>query len=202
MTLAPLSGSTVRSRFSSLLACGLMLTSTIGIAQSQTTWFGEVADGEWLAGIKLGAVAPDIPGFDTAPIASLVIGYQFARPIGDRGTASIELEIGTSQDADINESGIYGPGNYDVHTAGLFMNYRTAGTVYFKGKVGVLDSNIDARYDSGQNIKFNDAAFALGLGLGVRLGGEDARTVLEGEWVTASGDNDINYFHLGANIEF
>ena len=27
-------------------------------ADSQTTWFGEVADGEWLAGIKLGSSRP------------------------------------------------------------------------------------------------------------------------------------------------
>jgi hypothetical protein len=173
----------------------------MSIADSQTTWFGEVADGEWLAGIKLGAVAPDIPGYDTAPIATLVFGYQFSRPVGDRGSASIELELGTSDDADITSSGFNGSGEYDVHTAGLFFNYRSPGTVYFKGKVGILDSNIDSRFDSGADLKSNDAAFALGLGFGVRLG-EDGRTTLEAEWMSASGDNDINYYNLGANIAF
>ena len=89
-----------------------------------------------------------------------------------------------------------------MHTFGVFFNYRSPGTVYFKGKLGLLDSNIDTRYDSGEKVKSNDAALALGLGFGVRLGGNDGRTTLEGEWVTTSGDNDINFYNLGANIEF
>ncbi len=183
-----------------LLACSLLAASSLSIADPQTTWFGEVADGQWLAGIKLGAIVPDFDGYDdAATIAAVVVGYQFSRPIGDRGSASIELELGTSDTANITNSGFEGSGDYDIHTAGLFFNYRSPGTVYFKGKVGVLDSNIDSRFDSGKNVKSNDASFALGLGLGVHVG---KRTTIEGEWVSTSGDNDINYYNLGANIAF
>ena len=186
-----------------LFACSVLLTSSASIADSQTTWFGEVADGQWLAGIKLGAIVPDLQGYDdAATVAAVVIGYQFSRPIGDRGSASIELELGTSDTANISSSNPNGPGDYDIHTAGVYFNYRSPGTVYFKGKVGILDSNIDSRFDSGKRVKSNDASLALGLGFGVHLGGEDGRTTIEAEWLTTSGDNDINYYNLGANFAF
>lgn len=186
----------------SLLAGCLLAVSSAGFADSQTTWFGEVADGEWLAGIKLGGAAPDIAGYDDAFTGTIVLGYQFSRPAGDRGRSSIEFEFSTSDDADIAPAGIRGSGEYDIHTFGVFFNYRSPGTVYFKGKLGLLDSNIDSRFDSGENVKSNDASAALGLGFGVRLGGNDSRTALEGEWVTTTGDNDINFYNLGLNIEF
>ena len=135
-------------------------------------------------------------------MGGIVLGYQFSRPAGDRGRSSIEFEFSTSDNADINPSGIRGPGEYDLHTFGVFFNYRSPGTVYFKGKLGLLDSNIDSRFDSGQNVKSNDASIALGLGFGVRLGGNDSRTALEAEWMSTSGDNDINFYNLGLNVEF
>ena len=183
-----------------LLACCLLATSTISSADSETTWFGEVADGQWLAGIKVGAIVPDFDGYDdAATVAAVVVGYQFARPIGDRGTASIELELGTSDTANITNSELGGSGDYDIHTAGLFFNYRSPGTVYFKGKLGIFDTNIDSRFDSGQNVKSNDASFALGLGFGVHV---TESAMIEGEWVSSMGDNDINYYNLGANFLF
>jgi hypothetical protein len=185
-----------------VLACCLLAVSSVSFADSHTTWFGESADGEWLAGFKLGGVATDIGGHDDAFAGTIVLGYQFSRPAGDRGRSSIEFEFSSSDDADISPSGIRGIGEYDMHTFGVFFNYRSPGTVYFKGKLGVLDSNIDSRFDSGTNIKSNDAAFALGLGFGVRLGGNDGRTSLEVEWVSSSGDNDLNMYNLGLIVEF
>lgn len=185
-----------------LLACCLLVASSSSFADSQTTWFGEAADGQWLAGVKLGAAAPDIDGYDDAFLGTVVVGYQFSRPAGDRGRSSVEFEFSTSEDADISPYGIRGAGEYDMHTFGVFFNYRSPGTVYFKGKLGLLDSNIDSRFDSGEKIKSNDASLALGLGFGVRLGGNDGRTALEAEWVSSSGDNDINYYNLGLIIEF
>lgn len=194
---------TLRSGIQGLLACSLLAVSSMSLAaDSETTWFGEVADGQWLAGIKLGAMSPDNPGFQDAGMATFVFGYQFSRPIGDRGSASVELELGVTNSAGIDTADFRGEGDWDAHTLGLFMNYRSPGTVYFKGKLGILDSNIDARYDSGTDIKFNDTAFAYGIGAGVRLGGDDGRTTLEAEWMGASGDNDVNYYNLGVNFEF
>lgn len=171
-------------------------------ADSQTTWFGEVADGEWLAGIKLGAIDPDIPGYDETPMGTLVLGYQFSRPVGDRGSSSIELELGFSGSENLGFDSEIGNGEYDVQAAGVYFNYRSPGTVYFKGKIGLLDTNIDTQLASGAEFKNNDAALAFGLGAGVRLGGDDGRATLEAEWVSSSGDIDVNMYNLGANIEF
>ena len=189
-----------------LLQLGLLsLGLTVGVAaqaDSQTTWFGEVADGEWLAGIKLGAVDPDIPGCDETPMGTLVLGYQFSRPIGDRGSSSIELELGFSGSENLGIDSQFGDGEYDVQAAGVYFNYRSPGTVYFKGKLGILDTNIDTKLISGTEFKNNDASLAFGLGAGVRLGGDDGRATLEAEWVSSAGDIDINMYNLGANIEF
>jgi len=70
-----------------------------------TTWFGEESDGTWLAGIKFGVTENNAPGYDSASTATLVVGYQFSRPVGEGGTASVELELAASEDARI------GPGN-------------------------------------------------------------------------------------------
>ncbi len=200
MTIIQPTKKTLSSGRKASLACCLLMASSISIADSETTWFGEVAEGQWLAGIKAGAIVPDFDGYDdSATVAAVVIGYQFARPVGDRGTASIELELGTSNTANINNSDLGGSGEYDIHTAGLFFNYRSPGTVYFKGKLGLFDTNVDSRFDSGQNVKSNDASIALGLGFGVHV---TENAMVEGEWVSSMGDNDINYYNLGANFLF
>ena len=184
-----------------LLGIGLT-ASLITHADSQTTWFGEVADGEWLAGIKVGAIDPDIPGYDETPMGTVVLGYQFSRPVGDRGSSSIELELGFSGSEDLGIDSTVGGGEYDVQAAGVYFNYRSPGTVYFKGKIGILDTNIDTQLINGQEFKNNDAALAFGLGAGLRLGGDDGRATLEAEWVSSTGDIDLNMYNFGANIEF
>ena len=192
----------IRSSLKGMLLCSLIASGAAQAQDSETTWFGEVAEGEWLAGIKLGAMSPDIEGFDDTGFATFVFGYQFARPAGDRGRSSIEVELGVSDSANINATDARGIGEYDAHTLGVFFNYRSPGTVYFKGKAGILDSNIDAMYDSGLDEKYDDTAFAYGLGFGVRLGGNDSRATLEAEWMGATGDNDLQFYNLGLNIEF
>ena len=108
-------------------------------------------------------------------MGTLVLGYQFSRPVGDRGSSSIELELGFSGSEDLGIDSEIGNGEYDVQAAGIYFNYRSPGTVYFKGKIGLLDTNIDTKLASGAEFKSNDAALAFGLGAGVRLGGDDGR---------------------------
>lgn len=194
--------------FVKALACtALLMCSTSYAADEQTTWFGEVADGQWLAGIKLGVVEADLASieganYDSSEMVTFVFGYQFSRPIGNGGTSSIELELGTTNDSDIGGGGgINGVGEWDMHTSAVFFNYRTPGTVYFKAKLGFLDSNIDSRFFGNRTIKSDDASFAGGLGFGVRLAGTNNINI-EGEWVTTAGDNDVNYFNLGGIVEF
>jgi len=184
-----------------LLSTILLSPLALSTEKEPTTWFGENADGEWLAGVKLSSVQPDLAGYDSATMGTLVLGYQFARPAGDRGRSSIELEIGASNTADISAGGTNHVAEYDMHTFGVFFNYRSPGTVYFKGKLGAIDSNIDTSYRDGSKAlpKLNDTAFAFGLGLGVRVG---QNATVEADWVSAAGDNDVNYYSLGGNIEF
>lgn len=193
--------------FLKALACTALIASSASYADSQTTWFGEVADGQWLAGIKLGVAEVDLASiegadYDSTQMVTLVLGYQFSRPVGNGGTSSVEVEFGTTNDGAIDRA-VRGVGEWDMHTSSLFFNYRSPGTVYFKAKLGVIDSNIDSRFRGGRTIKSDDASIAGGFGLGVHLGGNAAAKFnIEGEWVTASGDNDVNYFNIGGMVEF
>ena len=176
----------------SLVSAALLLLPVSMVnAQESTTWFGHSADGQWLVGVKLGKIENNRAGnFDDADNYTLVLGYQFARAIGTDGSATIELELGDSDDADF-DSHIFGS-QWSVRTAGLFMTYRTPGTVYFKGKVGILHSDLD----------FNDVLpdqddtnFAIGAGFGILLGAKQNFN-LEVEYTGTSGDNDLNIWNL------
>ena len=182
-----------------LFTSAFLLASSASFAAGQTTWFGETADGNWMAGLKFGAAELDIEDYNRAKTTALVIGYQFSRPIGDNGSASIEMEIATSDDAKIDSP--FAQGDWKINSEAVYMNYRSPGTVYFKTKVGILHNQITQQFAFGDVVS-DDTAFALGFGGGVRLGAADNRVNIEAEWVSASGDHDINYFSLGGVIEF
>ncbi len=202
-----LAGISLRKAASAALLSSLLFSPLAYSAENETqkepvTWFGETADGEWLAGVKLGVAQPDLEGYDNATMGTLVVGYQFARPAGDRGRSSIEMELGISNTNDISANGVSHVAEYDIHTFAMFFNYRSPGTVYFKGKLGFIDSNIDTSYpnDGPKALpKMHDTSLAFGLGLGMRV---SKNGTIEAEWVSASGDNDINYYNIGGNIEF
>ncbi len=183
----------------SLLALSI---SSPSIADTQsTTWFGEEADGQWLAGIKFGVTENNAAGYNSASTGTVVVGYQFSRPIGEGGTASIEVELGTSETSNIGIGNEFGAtGKWKTDTTALFFTYRSPGTVYFKGKAGILDSNINSKFPLG-SVESNDANFAFGVGVGLRVGGERDVSV-EAEWVGTSGDHDLNQFNLGAHMAF
>lgn len=182
----------------SVIAASLSLGSAHA-AGAGTTWFGETADGQWLAGIKLGSVTNDNPRFDDATNATLVLGYQFSRIIGDRGTASVEFEIGDSiSDGDLRTTA---NGEWGVQTLGVYLTYRSPGTIYFKGKLGVQDTDVQTRNSGSINLDRSDANFAYGAGLGIVLG-RDQNINLEVEWVGVSGDNDLNFFNIGGHYRF
>ena len=182
-----------------LAAIGFLSVSTATYAQEGTTWFGDTADGQWLAGIKYGSMTNDDPGFQDADAYTLVLGYQFARPVGDNGSSSIELELTDTEEADLN-NGISN-GFWDATTIGLFITYRTPGTVYFKGKVGLLASDLKAEINEVDVADTSDVAFAYGAGLGVRLGAQQ-NVNLELEWTGASGEHDLSHVTIGGQILF
>ncbi len=180
------------------LASALLVLCTFSVqAQEGTTWFGQPADGQWLVGVKLGQVSNNNPGFSNADNTTVVLGYQFAREVGVKGTASIEFEFSESDDA-LTNSGGFGS-KWEVSTFGLFLNYRSPGTVYFKTKLGILTSDIES--PTGTFASRTDSSFAYGAGIGLRLG-ERQNFNLELDWTGTSGDNDIDIVSLGGTIAF
>lgn len=184
-----------------------VLTATTALAQSgpreDGTFFGYEARGKWMVGIKAAKVQNSEADFGDATNVGFLFGYTFARPIGINGTAAIEFEgTGTASDGDIGpESNLAAAGTsgeWDVDTLAIFFAYRTPGVVYFKGKLGGMQSKVSAKLPGG-NVDQDDFSFAYGAGLGVRLG---TMGRIEAEYTGASGDNDIGLISLGGILEF
>ena len=182
-----------------LAAAGLMAMSWGVSAQEGTTWFGDTADGQWLAGIKYGSMTNDDPGFSDADAYTLVLGYQFARPIYEQGSASVEFEFTDTDEANIN-NGI-NSGRWDATTLAAYIAYRTPGTVYFKGKIGLLHSDVKVEINEVDVSDGSDVAFGYGAGIGLRLGAEQ-NINLELEWVGASGEQDLSHVTIGGQYLF
>ena len=183
----------------SLSAAFLISATTLTHAQSGTTWFGDSSDGQWLAGIKYGQVSNDDFGFRDADTYSIILGYQFARPVNTDGTSTLELEYTDSDEAS-RDTGISGD-EWEFESYGLYLTYRTPGTVYFKGRVGLLNSEITS-LSNGINVGTDsDTNFAYGAGFGIVLG-ENQNVNLELDWTAGSGDNDVSLVNFGGYIRF
>jgi len=167
---------------------------------AEPTWFGQTADGSWLVGADFGAAQIGRNGHQDTSNAGITVGYEFSRPIGFSGTSTIEFSATTSTtDGSIGFDSIYGAtGNWDVDTQSLFFTYRTPGTVYFKGKLGGIQSSIRSRGTT-FNIKEDDTSLGFGAGLGLRPW---KNVAFEAEYVGASGTNDISLITIGAKIGF
>ena len=106
-----------------------------------------------------GPVEPDIAGFDSATAGGVRLGAEFA----DVGLAEFdaELEFATSID-----EGDTASGTWDYQSIGAFVTARSAGAVYFIGRVGVVDQEIDP---SGSGA-ISESGEAVGLGIGAGIG--------------------------------
>ena len=192
-----------RKAISGLLpAIAVMFASGPVLADNNDTWFGKRAPGQWYIGVKAGKVKNGLRGTNDASNKGLLVGYEFARAIGDSdGTASIELEATSTSD-----EGTFGPtsdlgtsGTWDASTLGLFMVYRTAGNVYFKVKGGVQMSNVNYHAPGATSLQTDDASLAGGVGLGVKVG--DSGNV-EVEYAGETGDNDLGNLSLSGHVRF
>lgn len=182
-----------KKRAISLVSAALLLLPvSFANAQESTTWFGNSADGQWLVGVKLGQLENNSQSgfFDELENYTLVLGYQFARRVGTNGSASIELDLSESDDADF-DSHIAGS-QWNARTVGLFIAYRTPGKVYFKGKVGLMYSKLE--FDEALP-KEDDTNVAFGAGFGLLLGARQNMN-LELEYTGTSGDNDLDIWNL------
>lgn len=183
------------------LLCALAVWSISSVfAQEGTTWFGDSADGQWLAGIKYGQAINDDLGYSDADAYTLVLGYRFAREVGVKGSSNFEFEFTDSYEASRN-TGVAGD-NWDLRSYGAYLTYQTPGTVYFKARLGLLHSEV--RTEAPGSFKLSsvrDTNFAYGAGFGLVLG-ENQNINLELDWTAASGDDDISLVNLGGTVRF
>jgi len=159
-------------------------------------FFGKNAPGKWIIGGKLANIDPNTPGVDVedADAAGIVLGYEFARSIGDAGGSStVEFEYITG-DSDSSQFGT----EYDVDVANIFFTYRSAGTVYYKLKGGLTYTNFDIN-TLGVRSDFEDVSAGFGVGLGYRVGDLG---VIELEYATETGDADVDIIGVNALLEF
>ncbi len=135
---------------------------------------------EIILGVKIGAADPDADGFDAISTGSVQLGYEFVDLIAV--DVALEAEYSTSlSDAE-------GPaGDYSYEHKGLFASVRSIGPVYFIGRVGYIDAEID---QAGGAVSDSGAAYGVGIGFsaGVRW---------ELEWTTYEfEENDTNQITL------
>ena len=191
------------SRRATQLSAALCLFGALSTTSfaDEPTWFGETADGEWFAGLRVAAAQSGENAFSDATNVGILLGYQFSRPVGFNGSSSIEFEFTTSaSDGNVGGSSQFGvPGTWDVDTFAVYFAYRTPGTVYFKGKGGIIKSDVTVQLPTG-TVSFDDASFSLGAGLGFRLLDDTAN--IELEFSGTSGDNDISLLSLGGTLLF
>lgn len=204
-----------------ITACKYCLVCLIAIMASQSAFaqittvdtsgpfFGNHAKGKWMIGIKAGKIDNNAEDIDDADAIGLVLGYEFAKPVGIGGTSTIELEYISGDETEALD----GFATYEAEMLNLFMTYRSPGTLYYKFKLGLSYSNVEANGLFGINIPpandlgdFNqvplvdinseeDVALAGGIGLGFRI--QDFG-VIEIEHVSDAGNNDLSLTTISA----
>ena len=128
--------------------------------------------------------------------AGIVLGYEFARSIGNAGgTSTVELED-ISGDDDINS---LGGANVDVEVANLFFTYRSPGTLYYKIKGGLSASEIEINSAFNGRSSASETGLAGGIGLGYRVGDLG---VIELEYQLDASDADLGILSLNGLLEF
>ncbi len=191
------------SKLNTLIIKAISLTSITLAATSANAadnglnngpFFGKEAPGKWIIGVKAGSVDANSEFVDDADAVGVVLGYEFARPIGNSGGSStVELEY-----IQADETPISGFGNYEVDMLNLFFTYRTAGKLYFKAKAGASFSTLTLTTPA-FDTDIDDVSLAGGIGLGYRIG---EYGVVEIEYSDDTGDNDLGMLALNALLEF
>ncbi|MBI3545191.1 MAG: porin family protein [Gammaproteobacteria bacterium] len=150
------------------------------------------ADNPLYVGLKGGVMMVDLSEYDQATSAGVVLGYKI---FGNADSSlAIEGEYTTSSSADINVLGF--KGKWDIDTWAAYLAYRIGGDMYFKGKVGYLNEDINVDI-VGANISGSDSGLSVGIGVGWKLGKKNA---LELEYTVI--EQDVNFVSLGVNFSF
>jgi len=140
-----------------------------------------MAHAELLLGAKTG---PMLVKFDAADIdddpvnAGLMVGYEFGVLFGDLA-AEAELTRTVTAGSAVGE-------DLEVDTQGLYLSFTTAGPLYFKAKVGLMNASIDAG-----GLSEDEDGETYGIGAGLSLG------LFRVELELTSIDDDINFISIG-----
>lgn len=144
--------------------------------------YASSASAELLIGAKAGLVDYDVSGSDPGVNGSVQLGYEvldlIAADIAIEGELSTSLVDGSAPNGD----------DVSFESKGIYASLRTAGPVYFIGRVGFADAEINNTSDT-------DTSVGVGVGfstLGLRW---------EVEYTTYTvKDVDVNYVTLGLSF--
>ena len=110
----------------------VITTWTYGVSAREST-YGENNRGKWIIGGKVANLDTNQAGVNDAEAAGVVLGYEFAQPIGEDGTASVELEYLRGDETLISIEDPF-QREYSTDVVNLFFTYRSGGQIYFKLK--------------------------------------------------------------------
>ena len=143
--------------------------------------FSTSAYAEFLLGVKTG---PMLVKFDDADVSDdptnlgISVGYELGVFVGG---LAIEAEFTRSLAA-----GSVLDNDLEVSTQGVYASFTTAGPLYFKARVGLMDATLDA---GGLTEDENGETYGVGVGLSLGL----FRIELE----YTSIDDDVNFISIG-----
>ncbi len=170
------------------------------------------AKGKWIVGLKAAQVEvrgleSDAFALEEADAYGIVVGYEFNQSIGrTNGTASFEVEVLTTDETNI-EALDSSFGEYEADIINAFFAYRSSGQVFFKAKGGIsyvdasTNFNVFAPGTTGA-VQFDDFSFAGGFGVGVRLGKDRIKGLIELEYTADTGDAEVNIISLNGAVNF
>lgn len=124
--------------------------------------FAEGADATGpYAGISFNNDSVSVSGVDVddATAAGLLLGYRFAESV------AIELATGGGE----HDFTAFPGCSMEVSTVAVYGAFRTAGNVYFKGKLGMLNEELTSTGLCG-GVTGDDTGMSYGLGGGVNFG--------------------------------
>ena len=198
------SSSLFHTRLVFKLFCTALLLFITPLAQADNDgpFFGSYAAGKWMIGAKVAKVQNGRDGFNDGDGTGVILGYEFARPVGYDGKAAIEVEVLRSNETSIDPASSFlsggTTGTWDADLTNVFMAYRSPGTIYFKGKLGFQRAQTQLKVP-GTTVETEDAAFAWGVGLGMRLSDWG---IVEFEYSTSNQTDDIGLFSANAIATF
>jgi hypothetical protein len=118
--------------------------------------YASSASAELLIGAKAGLVDYDVSGSDPGVNGSVQLGYEILNLIA--ADIAIEGELTTS----LADGEIIGQ-DVGFESTGVYASLRTAGPVYFIGRVGYADTEIENVDDSGTSMGVGVGFSTLGL---------------------------------------